>query len=235
MSIVNLIDPTGAGRGVHHDSESRNYPIRRSPRAAATPLTTKLWDYYGPTLDQFYLGSCTGHAKTMLLNHGVYGHLRPRVRTARPYLQNDFAVQLYSEATRLDPWPGAWPPEDTGSSGLAAAKALKNRGLITGYLWAFSFEEALQGLMTGPLAVGSWWRSDMMETDANGFVSYSGDYVGGHEWVLRGVNMRDEYLHGMCAWGADWPKPAKKSRFKITFDAFRELMHEDGDIVMLVP
>ena len=30
-----------------------------------------------------------------------------------------FAVALYSDATKVDAYPGTYPPDDTGSSGLA--------------------------------------------------------------------------------------------------------------------
>lgn len=33
---------------------------------------------------------------------------------------------LYEEATRLEPYEGQWPPNDTGSTGLGVAAALRS-------------------------------------------------------------------------------------------------------------
>ncbi|MGH3784259.1 MAG: hypothetical protein ACRDRO_27470 [Pseudonocardiaceae bacterium] len=62
-----------------------------------------------------------------------------------------FAVMLYSDATRVDPYPGSYPPSDTGSSGLAICKILASRGTIRGYQGARSADGFLTLLQAGPV------------------------------------------------------------------------------------
>lgn len=134
------------GRHVELDPRSRAFAVP----AAADTITKVRHRRYG-ILDQGDLGSCTGNAITGCLNtlplHITGTHLKTEAD----------AVRLYSEATRLDSFQGAYPPEDTGSSGLAACKAAKNEGLISGYRHAFSVEAALTALMSGPVITGVNW------------------------------------------------------------------------------
>ena len=61
-----------------------------------------------------------------------------QLRPARPMTKRarTFAVQLYADATVVDGYPGTYPPDDTGSSGLAICKVLNSRGTIKGYRFA---------------------------------------------------------------------------------------------------
>lgn len=234
MSRQILTDPTFTGRGVERDQSSRRFSIARRAEVEPVEVVTRLWDYNGPLLDQFYLGACTGFSATYLLNTAVNSEMRPLVSGRRPYLREPFAINTYSIATSNDPWPGAYPPEDTGSSGLAAMKALQIQGRIDSYWWAFSFHQLGQGLQYGPISVGSWWRADMMDVDENGFVHYSGEHYGGHQWTVLGINMRDEYFTAINSWGP-WGMRnragAKTGRFKVSFADMERLMADDGDAV----
>ena len=85
-------------------------------------------------LDQGQLGSCTGNAGTGAL--GTQPFYDAVGSTVMPDPNDEaaaeqFAVQLYSDATVVDGYPGDYPPDDTGSSGLAICKVLKSRGTIT--------------------------------------------------------------------------------------------------------
>lgn len=234
MTSTPRTPPSFTGRGVERDQASRRFAIARRVEVEPVWPVTKLWNYNGPLLDQFYLGACTGFSATYLLNTAVNSEMRPAVGGRRPYLREPFAINTYSIATSNDPWPGAYPPEDTGSSGLAAMKALQIQGRIDSYWWAFTFDELVHGAMYGPLSVGSWWRGDMMDVDTEGYIHYSGDYYGGHQWTVLGVNMRGRYFTGINSWGA-WGMRnragAKTGRFRISFDDMRALMAEDGDVV----
>ena len=110
--------PHRLGRLVQHDPRSRGYPVRAA--AAPRPLVSKTWRRYGSTLNQGELGACTGYAMT----HGL--NTTP-LRAAGPTHTHTTAVNLYSEATALDMFPGVYPPVDTGSSGLAVCKAAQAR------------------------------------------------------------------------------------------------------------
>jgi len=62
---------------------------------------------------------------------------------------------LYGMATKLDGLPGEFPPDDTGSSGLGAAKAAKALGYISAYHHAFGLDHALAALPSGRSSSGS--------------------------------------------------------------------------------
>lgn len=113
--------PFKLGRLVRHDPRSRAYPA-----AAAPVLRSVTWRRYGATLDQGDTSSCTGHAMAHAVN------TRPTHKTGTRLLTHQDALRLYSAATHLDPWPDTYPPDDTGSSGLAVAKAARDAGHISG-------------------------------------------------------------------------------------------------------
>jgi hypothetical protein len=143
------------GRHVNHDSRSRAYPVAPT----ATTLTAVRHAAYVGILDQGQLGSCTGNA-------GVGAIYRRPFSTEStspwPYLPDeDGAVALYGEATKIDGYAGTYPPDDTGSDGLSVAKSLKAGGIVSGYLHAFTLESALLQLMSTPLITGITWYESM--------------------------------------------------------------------------
>jgi hypothetical protein len=73
--------------------------------------------------------------------------------TGRLLTESD-AMRLYREATHLDKFRGSYPPDDTGSSGLAVAKAAKKEGWIKGYEHAFGLEHLTHGLSQRPGLLG---------------------------------------------------------------------------------
>ena len=106
------------GRHVEHDPKSRAFLARmvEIPR-------TVLHAHNAPVLDQGKVGSCTGHTMAQALNTEFFN----TARTGGTYLNDTEAVALYSAASFIDDIPGGYLPDDTGSSGLAVAKAAQQR------------------------------------------------------------------------------------------------------------
>src|SRR3954452_5461840 len=111
--------------------------VENSARAMSGTLESQSRERVLPVLDQGDLGSCTGNAGTGALGtqpffdaagSEVLGHAAHDAAAGE-----HFAVGLYEDATRVDGYPGVYPPDDTGSSGLAICKVLKKRGTIRGY------------------------------------------------------------------------------------------------------
>lgn len=178
------------GRRAHHDERSRAFP------AATTPVVhDKAWAHYGPILDQGDLGSCTGHALVDCLM------TRPNYRGAAK-LGHDDAVRAYSRATTIDPFPGEWPPTDTGSDSLDVCRAGVEFGWITGYDHAFGIDHLLGALMLGPVMVGTDWYESMFEPDKKGRLSVSGAVAGGHEYVITAKS--GAWLRILNSWGTSW-------------------------------
>lgn len=217
------------GRHVEHDDRSRAFAF--SAARKANPLRTIHHPRYG-ILNQGELGSCTGNAAAGAMN------TKPLHRPKTRLLTQKDAVELYAIATTLDAWPGAFPPEDTGSSGIAVAKALQQKGLITSYYWAFSVEEALSALMEAPFITGLNWYESMDVPDANGLVKVEGQIRGGHEFEVIGfqtgrnfsTSIEDSLVLCANSWGPNW---GKKGRFALTVASFRQLLSEHGDVTTL--
>lgn len=209
----------GLGRKVNHDPRSRAFP---APRAADRHPV--LHRRYSPVLDQGHLGSCTGNAMAHAVN------MTPLHIPRTPYLKQADAVALYSRASRIDPFGGAYPPEDTGSDGLSVCKAAQERGLITAYRWAFGFDHTLEALQLGPVLVGIPWHYSMFFPDKRGFVHPDGEKVGGHEIVLMGDDCRDT-LTFVNSWGSGW---GISGRFRMAYADFKSLLADNGDAAVPV-
>lgn len=182
--------PHGLGRRVHHDPRSRAFPAR-----AAAAVHDVAWRHYGPVLDQGSLGSCTGHALVDCLM------TRPAYRAAAK-LTHDDAVRAYRRATEIDPFPGQYPPDDTGSDGLDVCRAAVEFGWITGYDHAFGIDHLLGSLMFGPVMVGTSWTETMFSPDSRGRLTVGGTVAGGHEYVITARSGR--WLRLLNSWGARW-------------------------------
>jgi hypothetical protein len=144
-------------------------------------------------------GECTCCAQCMLFN-SVGNRKKGQV------LHMDTAHKLYSLATSIDEFTGSWTApswEDTGSSGLAAAKASQQLGLGGEYNFLFGgADETVQAIMAGhTVALGTYWYNDMFYPDANGFIEPTGPLAGGHEYVARGYVLSKDAVVIRCWWG----------------------------------
>lgn len=217
-------------RVVEHDPRSKQYPYARK----ATQIVSKRWNREVPTFNQGQVGSCTGNASTGLLGTDPYYTDLVKAVLAKlgVTLDESFAVKTYSAATAIDDVPGTYPPEDTGSSGLAVAKVLTSDGLISGYTHVFNFNDLLDALQHHPVITGTNWYEGMFNPDANGIIRISGQVAGGHEYIIDEVDVERQLLGIQNSWGDEW---GVKGRAYITFTDFQRLMNEDGDITAFVP
>lgn len=199
------------GRHVEHDPKSRNYAV--TPTGAPKSV---LWRRHVKPFDQGQLGSCTGNAMAGALSTAPWRH----------HFGEHTAVTLYKAATVLDDVPGTYPPDDTGSSGLAVAKAAQARKWITTYLHCFSFDAVLTALQSGPCIAGTNWHAGMDTPDADGLVHVTGPVRGGHEYELVGCDIERERILAVNSWGT-W---GRGGYFDIGFADFQRLLAEQGDV-----
>ena len=134
------------GRQVRHDPRSWNYPAPEADK-----IVSVLHKRHGQPFNQGKkLGCCTGNAVAGLLM------TEPFYRKGRN-LNENHAIELYSRATHLDPYLGTYRPTDTGSSGLAAMKAAREKGWLKTYGHAFGLKHALRTLVLHPVVTGVDW------------------------------------------------------------------------------
>jgi hypothetical protein len=236
------------GRNVHHDDRSRAFRVQ--PRQAGKVRPVRHASTL-PRLDQANIGRCTGCAGLA----AIYSHPFVDLAPARgwSYVANlDGATSLYSDATAIDPFAGTYPPEDTGSDGLSIAKVLKREGVISGYLWAFTIEEALAQLSETPLITGLPWYKSMFETSDDGHaghvrIDFRSGLAGGHEIAVdelitpQGLTLDtsdirarlgDIWVGGPNSWGRSW---GDDGRWYMRASEWAALLSRRGDVTAFVP
>lgn len=234
------------GRNIEHDPRSRDFPVAE---AAPKTLTSVLWTRRVPPFDQGDIGSCTGNAAAGVVatdNSVRQGKLSVVLPGAVKYfnlaagehaVDEELAVAIYTLNTRLDSYPGAYPAQDTGSSGLAAAKSLVKLGLASGaYKHAFSLSGLTTALQQGPAMIGIPWYSGFDKPDTKtGVVKLSGTVRGGHEIEVIGWDKDTGYFTLPQSWGESWTKfvphacAGKGGYFQISTPDMTRVLKEQGD------
>lgn len=207
-------------RQVHFDERSRQFNIRDILPSQKPRSYTWASDQ---VLDQGHVGACVGFAWT--------GEM-----IAKPVpikgLDDRTALALYGAAKLLDDDPNNDQGQDTGTTTLAGAKAVKALGHMSEYRWAFSPEDAILAIgHHGPGVMGINWHEDMFYPNHEGLITATGNVVGGHDILVRGVNVAKKLVRVRNSWGADWGVGGDAF---ISFDDFAKLLNDDGDFCVPV-
>src|SRR5690242_13094060 len=246
MTIHHITEQRGPfrlGRHVEHDPRSLDYAHGVLPKTA---IKTVEWARRTPILDQGQLGSCTGNAGTGLLGTDSAGRTGWTSVTITPAaaaashgaftagvhpLDEAFAISLYALATVLDGVSGTYPPDDTGSSGIGVAKALKALGLATNYTHAFSMAALNSALQSGPVMIGIEWLNSMFDTATDGriLVDRSSGVAGGHEIELNRYDATAGEYWITNSWGTGW---GAKGCGYFTAADLAWLLSQQGDVTV---
>lgn len=199
-------------RLVQFDERSRNFPIR----ALVADKKPRSYTWSVPvSLDQGEEGACVGHAGA----HELAG--RP-IKVLG--VDSALAFWLYYECQKRDQWPGE---NYSGTSIIALADLLLERGSISSYRWSFNIDDLKLAVgYAGPAILGLNWYSGMFRPDANGFIKPTGILAGGHAILCHGVNIKGGYFKLYNSWGADW---GDNGSCKISFEDLARLLGEDGE------
>ena len=170
-----------------------NWPQTQRPLTLPLPVTRKLWDdnyWWG---DQGNTPQCVAYA----WNHWLAD--APVVHSINPVVPPQ---RLYESAKRLDEWPGE---NYDGTSVRGGVKALQAAGWVSSYWWTWDVNVLANTILTiGPVVLGTDWFSGMMTPDRNGRVSATGRPVGGHAYVLNGVDTTQRLFRIKNSWGRSW-------------------------------
>lgn len=210
------------GRRYQEDSRNKNFPIcAMLPRKAYEVPRNKIWRCQ-QYLNQGIEGSCVGHGFAHEL-------------IARPFpiqkITHASAVRIYKEAQKLDDWPGE---SYEGTSVLAGVKALQQLypGTIESYRWAFDINDIVATLgYHGPIVIGVNWYQGFYSPDVDGIIHATGDVVGGHCLLMRGVDVKKSLFLLHNSWGHHW---GKSGTCFISFDDLQTLIGDRGDFCIPV-
>lgn len=184
-----------------------------------TERTFRYWWDEGYWGDQGHHPACVGFAWLHLLEDG------PVTQEPRTKGETRFdGLEIYREAQKRDEWAG----EDyEGTSVRAGAKLLRERGLISRYYWAWDVATVERALLDlGPVVVGTDWFEGMFTPDEDGFVHPTGAWVGGHAYLLNGVNVKERKVRAKNSWGRNW---GENGQFWLHYDDLATLLARYGE------
>jgi hypothetical protein len=208
------------GRRPAPDPRDASYPLRLiTPPSPTRPRPYRNWSLTQPCLDQGVQGTCVGHAwKHWLMSAPVVD-----LAAAPPA-----ATDIYDLAVTVDEWPDndTDPYRQFGTSVRAGAKVLQSQGRIISYHWAVDMADIVDYLSTtGPVVLGTNWYQRMFAPDADGYLKAEGEVMGGHAYLLVGVNRTLGRFTMINSWGRGW---GRLGRAYMHFGTVDRLVFSEG-------
>jgi hypothetical protein len=205
------------GRSVHHDPRSRAYAVTPASGLVSVRHTRHVAVY-----DQGDVGDCTAEAALGALSSSPFTHRFRSQRTCQAY---------YHAETLIDGFGDPYPPNDRGSSGLAAAKVAQAKGYIASYSHCFSPDAVYTALQTGPVLIGVSWLTGFDTPGLDGRMPYGGALRGGHEICADELDVENGRIWITNSWG-QW---ALAGRAFWTLSDFANVLADYGDATVLNP
>lgn len=203
------------------DPRDSAYPVR-TLLPARSGRVYRYWENDGWWGDQGWTSQCVAYAWTHWLEDGPVPQDGPA-----PCVD---PAAIYREAQKIDEWPG----EDyEGTSVRAGAKVLQALGYIREYRWAYTLEDVVAVLLElGPVVVGTAWYDSMFDPHPDETLRIRGKRpVGGHAYLLNGVNTKTERVRLKNSWGRSW---GVDGHAYLRFGDLARLLREDGEACLAV-
>lgn len=207
------------GRKFAKDVRDKNHLIKKILTTGQPIVASKYWDNNEWWGDQRDTPQCVGYAWAHWLEDGPITHKgTPPIVSPR---------LIYTEAKKVDEWPGQ---DYQGTSVRAGAKYLKAEGNISEYLWAWDVETLIITVLTkGPVVVGTNWYYNMFFPNRRGVITATGQLVGGHAYVINGVDTKTKLFRLKNSWGRKW---GQRGSAYISFNDMTKLIRLDGEICL---
>jgi hypothetical protein len=213
------------GRLFIYDDRDKKYLITDhfKPQLTQSNLRQRYWDDNGWWGNQGNTSHCVGYSWVHWLEDGPI----PQPGIA-PII--DPAI-IYREAQKIDEWPGE-EPRYYGTSVRAGAKVLQQYNKIQSYYWAYDLNTLINTVLNiGPVVVGTHWYQGMMVPNRNGLIRISGRVVGGHAYVINGVDTTRRLFRIKNSWGRNW---GLQGMAFISFNDMTRLINQRGEICLAI-
>ena len=209
------------GRVYSKDDRDLKYLISDSPLYIKSAQTEKYWDDNQWWGNQGNTPQCVGYAWAHWIDDGPIIH-----PGSHPLVSPQL---IYTEAQKIDEWPGE---NYNGTSVRAAAKYLKSINRISSYLWAFDVNTLVNTVLNiGPVVVGTDWWYNMFFPNNKGIIKATGFIVGGHAYVINGVDIKTKYFRIKNSWGQGW---GQSGHAYISFADMQKLMNKRGEVCLAI-
>lgn len=198
-----------------YSPDDRDYPMQMALAIAGSKRVSRHWTTQA-IFDQGQTSSCVGYAWKQFL-------LTTPLKTS----EGPSGLDIYNCARLHDEWTDN-DNSDTGTSIRAGATCLLDRyGRLKSYVFAQSLNDVILWVLNrGPVVMGTLWYASMFYPDQDGFVEPNGPIVGGHAWLLNGLDIRTGVATAVNSWGAGW---GQQGRFKLRFDVLDYLLRQQGE------
>lgn len=194
------------GRLVKRDPRDRKYLLKKVQ--GDTVLKDKSW-LTGPVQDQLDTPACVGY--------GISAWFR-----SSPLRQDPIdPLGIYKIAKLIDNYPYE------GTTVRDGIKVLEMTGHVKEYRWCWDLQTALIWLSNhGPLIVGTDWYSDMNTPNSDNYISPTGEFLGGHCYLVHRINVKKQYVALQNSWGLNYGLVGKAY---LSFQGFEKLLKAEGE------